>query len=200
MALIAYARVSTIEQNPYLQISALRAAGAERVYVDRASGSSMARPELTKALDHLRAGDTFMVWRLDRFGRSVRDLLDQAEQLQARGVQLRSLTEAIDTSTPGGQMVFTVLAAVAQLERDLIRDRTLAGLAEARRQGRLGGRPRVVTPERVVLAQHLRTDGATLDTIDDVADRLDAAAANYAVSASATHDRVRSLPALASDR
>lgn len=165
MALIAYARVSTTEQRPDLQITALREAGADQVFVDHASGSSMNRPELTRALSHLRAGDVFMVWRLDRLSRSVRDLLDQAEQLRDRGVQLRSLIEAIATTTPGGQMVFTVLAAVAQLERDLIRDRTLAGLAEARRQGRLRGRPRVITPERVALAHHLRTGGAKIDAI-----------------------------------
>lgn len=122
-------------------------------------------PSCAPALEYARPGDTLIVWRLDRLSRSVRDLLDQAEQLRARGVDLRSLTEAIDTTTPGGQMVFTVLAAVAQLERDIIKDRTLAGLAEARRQGRLGGRPRVVTPQRAAIAHRLRAEGHTLDQV-----------------------------------
>jgi DNA invertase Pin-like site-specific DNA recombinase len=138
--LIGYARVSTDDQSLALQRDALAAAGCERVFEDRASGARAERPGLRRALDHLRAGDTLVVWRLDRLGRSLKDLIARADQLRERGVGLRSLTEAIDTSSSGGELVFHMFGALAQFERALIRERTRAGLEAARARGRLGGR------------------------------------------------------------
>lgn len=140
--LIGYARVSTLEQNEDLQTDALRKAGCERIYTDHASGAKASRPELDRMLDMLREGDVVAVWKLDRLGRSVQNLTDLMALLQGRGIGFRSLTEQMDTTTPGGVMVFNIFAALAQFERDLIRERTRAGLKAARARGRNGGRPR----------------------------------------------------------
>lgn len=156
MSVIGYARVSTIEQDPALQHDALAAAGAVRVFTDYASGATTARPQLTAALDYLRPGDVLAVWRIDRLGRSVTDLVTLVGDLAARDVQFRSLTEAIDTTTPGGELVFHVFAALAQMERRLISERTRAGLAAARARGRKGGRPTVMTADKLAAAQSLR--------------------------------------------
>src|SRR5437870_5635697 len=139
--LLGYARVSTSDQNPDLQLDALKGAGCFRVFVDRASGALDERPELTKALDQLRPGDTLVVWKLDRLGRSLRHLIDTVAELQRRDVGFRSLQESIDTTTPGGKLVFHIFGALAEFERDIVRQRTLAGLAAARARGRAGGRP-----------------------------------------------------------
>ena len=157
MSVVGYARVSTIEQNPALQIDALTAAGAVRIFTDHASGASTARPALSAALDFLRDGDVLAVWRIDRLGRSVADLVSLVGDLEARGVQFRSLTEAIDTTTPGGELVFHIFAALAQMERRLISERTRAGLTAARARGRVGGRPTVMTPHKLAAAISLRT-------------------------------------------
>ncbi len=156
--LIGYARVSTTQQDPRLQLDALNAAGCIRVFTDFASGGRDDRPELARALDYLQPGNVLVVWRLDRLGRSVRHLIDLTAQLQNRAVGLRSLQEAIDTTTAGGRMVFHVLAALAELERELIRERTLAGLAAAQRRGRRGGRPPRMTPAKLRLARRMRAD------------------------------------------
>lgn len=156
MSVIGYARVSTIEQNPALQIDALQAAGAVRIFTDHASGATTTRPQLGAALDFLRDGDVLAVWRIDRLGRSVADLVSLVGDLEARGVQFRSLTEAIDTTTPGGELVFHIFAALAQMERRLISERTRAGLSAARARGRVGGRPTVMTPDKLAAAQSLR--------------------------------------------
>lgn len=137
---IGYARVSTEDQNPALQLDALQAAGCERVFSDQASGAQADRPGLAEALAFARPGDTLICWRLDRLGRSVRHLIELAEDLQARGVGLCSLHDQIDTTTAGGKMLFHVLAALAEFERGLIQERTRAGLAAARARGRKGGR------------------------------------------------------------
>src|SRR5271155_2617147 len=122
--LLGYARVSTVEQNTDLQHDALAAAGCSRVFVDTASGALQARPELARCLDHLRAGDTLVVWRLDRLGRSLRHLIDSIGELDRRGVGFRSLTENVDTTSPTGRLVFHLFGALAEFERDLIRERT----------------------------------------------------------------------------
>ena len=140
-----YARVSTTEQDESLQLDALDAAGCDRLMIDRASGAAADRPALAEMLDRLRPGDTVMVWRLDRLGRPLRHLIDAVADLERRGVTLVSLTEQIDTSSPGGRLVFHVFGAMAEFERDLIRERTQAGLAAARARGRTGGRPTVWT-------------------------------------------------------
>ncbi|MCZ2829131.1 recombinase family protein [Modestobacter sp. VKM Ac-2986] len=160
--MVGYARVSTLEEDPALQHDALTAAGAVRVFTDYASGATAARPQLIACLDFLRPGDTLAVWRIDRLGRSVADLTTIVNDLGARGIQFQSLTEAIDTTTVGGELVFHIFAAVAQMERRLISERTRAGLAAARARGRAGGRPTVMTPERLTAAHAMRAQGMTL--------------------------------------
>jgi DNA invertase Pin-like site-specific DNA recombinase len=137
--LLGYARVSTTDQQPQLQVDALQRAGCYRVFTETASGARTDRPVLEQLLDQLRPGDTLVVWKLDRLGRSLRHLVDTVTGLADRGIGFRSLQEAIDTTTPGGKLVFHVFAALAEFERDLIRERTSAGLAAARARG--PGRP-----------------------------------------------------------
>lgn len=164
--LLGYARVSTAEQDVALQVDALTAAGCAKVFVDVGSGAIAERPDLARLLEYARPGDTLVVWRLDRLGRSLRHLVDQLHHLEGRGIEFRSLTEQIDTSTPGGRLIFHVFASLAEFERDLIRERTNAGLASARARGRTGGRPRKLTPHQVAAAQHmLQTSGLTADTV-----------------------------------
>lgn len=153
--LVGYARISTIEQNLSLQQDALKAAGCEKIFHDTASGSRTERPGLTTALDFAREGDVLVVWRLDRLGRSLIDLLATVSQLDSRGVGFKSLTESIDTTTSGGRLVFQIFGAMAEFERNLIRERTQAGLSSARARGRLGGRPRVLDEQKVALARQL---------------------------------------------
>ena len=153
--LLGYARVSTVEQDPAMQADALAAAGCARVWIDVASGSRDNRPELAKVLEQLLPGDTLVVWRLDRLGRSLRHLIETVTDLDARGVGFRSLQESIDTTTAGGRLVFHVFGALAEFERELIRDRTLAGLEAARRRGRRGGRPPAMTPAKLRQAQSM---------------------------------------------
>ncbi|ORV86363.1 recombinase family protein [Mycolicibacterium iranicum] len=143
MSVLGYARVSTAHQTTDMQVQALNAAGAERVWTETMSGGRDDRPELAALLDYARAGDVLMVWRLDRLGRSLPHLLSVVEDLDARGVELRSLTESIDTTTAGGRLVFHVFAAVAQFERALAAERSAAGVAAARAAGRVPGRPKL---------------------------------------------------------
>jgi DNA invertase Pin-like site-specific DNA recombinase len=139
---IGYARVSTLEQNLDAQRHALTQAGCQRIVEESASGAATDRPGLDRLMDMLRPGDAVVVWRLDRLGRSLAHLVALAGQIEARGAALVSLSETLDTTSPGGRLVFHVFAALAEFERGLIRERTLAGLAVARARGRLGGRPR----------------------------------------------------------
>lgn len=138
--IIGYARVSTQDQNPALQLDALAAAQCEQVFYEKATGSNRERPELTACLRSMRAGDTLVVWKLDRLARSLKDLVEIIDGLQERGVGFRSLTEAIDTTSTGGRLVFHIFGALAEFEHSLIRERTIAGLAAARARGRRGGR------------------------------------------------------------
>ena len=154
-----YARVSTTQQDEALQQDALEKAGVDRIFVDTASGATESRPALDELLAQLRPGDTVVVWRLDRLGRSLRHLIDVVGDLEERGVGLRSLTESIDTLTPGGKLIFHVFGALAEFERDLIRERTQAGLAAARARGRVGGRPTVWTPEKLAAARAMYEEG-----------------------------------------
>lgn len=142
--LVGYARVSTQDQNPVSQVEALQAAGCERVFSETASGANCERPELKAALEYVRAGDTLVVWKLDRLAWSVRQLVETIEALNERQIGLRVLTQAIDTTTPGGRLVFHVFAAVAEFERELMLERTHAGLATARAANRRGGRPKTL--------------------------------------------------------
>lgn len=138
--LIGYARVSTDDQHLDLQNDALAAVGCERIYRDKDGGAKAERPGLRRAFEDLRAGDTLVVWRLDRLGRSLKDLIARAEAIEQRGAGLRSLQESIDTDSSGGRLVFHLFCALAECERNLVRERTHAGLAAARARGRLGGR------------------------------------------------------------
>lgn len=138
--LIGYARVSKGEQDTALQLRALEAAGVERLFQEQASGGRWDRPELHKALEQLRQGDVFLVWKLDRLSRSLKDLLTLLEQIEARGAGFRSITENIDTTTPAGRMMMQMVGSFAEFERAMIRERTQAGLEQARTEGRIGGR------------------------------------------------------------
>lgn len=153
--LLGYARVSTTDQDAKLQVDALQAAGCYRIFTDTISGSLTHRPEFEKLMDQLRPKDTLVVWRLDRLGRSIRDLIDQLQHLSHRGVGFRSLQETIDTASPGGRLVFHVFAALAEFERDLIRERTHAGLSAARARGRIGGRPPSLSPDQIRTARDM---------------------------------------------
>ena len=154
--LIGYARVSTDDQNLDMQHDALQRAGCEKVYSDRQSGASADRPGLITALDVLRSNDTLVIWRLDRLGRSLKDLIHLVERLEQRGVGLKSLQENIDTTTTGGRLVFHLFGALAEFERNLIRERTQAGLSAARARGKLGGRPKMLdsTKRELTLRLH----------------------------------------------
>ncbi len=137
-----YARVSTTDQNLSLQTMALQQAGCERIFQEQISGSQATRPELSKLLEMVRAGDEIVVWKLDRLGRSLQHLIELVNQLDEGGVALTSLNDHIDTTTPAGKLVFRIFASLAEFERELIRERTMAGLAAAKAQGRIGGKPK----------------------------------------------------------
>lgn len=155
---IGYARVSTDDQNLDLQRDALQKAGCERIYEEKESGGKAERPELLKTLENLRPGDTLVVWRLDRLGRSLKHLIQTVEELEGRGVGFQSLTETIDTTTSGGKLIFHIFAALAEFERNLIRERTRAGIVAARARGRQGGRPATMDEQKKRQAQILRND------------------------------------------
>lgn len=170
---IGYARVSTEEQTLELQKDALTAAECSRIFSDVASGAKTERQGLTEALNFVRTGDTLVVWKLDRLGRSLKHLIETIRDLELRQVSFRSLTENIDTTTSGGKLVFHLFGALAEFERDLIRERTLAGLAAARARGRVGGHPRAAslnTSQKVALAQSLYDNKET--SIDDICSTL----------------------------
>jgi len=153
---IGYARVSTGDQDTALQLDALRKAGCEKLLEDKASGVKTDRPGLTEAARYARDGDTLTVWKLDRLGRSMKHLLEIVTELESKGVGFRSITENTDTTTSGGRLIFHLFEALAQFERDLIRERTHAGLQAAEERDRRGGRQAVVAPEKLVKArQHL---------------------------------------------
>ena len=157
--LIGYARVSTQEQNLDLQSEALTKAGCEKIFNDKISGSRAERPGLTKALEMLREGDTLVVWKLDRLGRSVKNLVDLVGELHQQGIQFKSLTDAIDTGTPSGRFFFHVMASLAEMERELTVERTRAGLEVARQLGRKGGRRRQMTESKIESAKKLLANG-----------------------------------------
>jgi DNA invertase Pin-like site-specific DNA recombinase len=167
MTNIGYARVSTEGQDVALQVEALKEAGCapENIFTDRASGKTSSRPGLDRCLAVLGAGDTLVVWKLDRLGRSLQHLAATVSGLGERGVGFRSLTEGFDTTTNGGRLIFHVFAAIAEFERGLIIERTEAGLATARKQGRVGGRPRALNGEQRTLVRRLASEGSSVATI-----------------------------------
>lgn len=153
--LIGYARVSTDDQNLNLQRDALHQVGCTEIFEDQLSGAKAARPGLQKALHYARAGDTLVVWRLDRLSRSLKDLIEMVAILDAKGIGLKSLQEAIDTSSSSGKLIFHIFGALAEFERNLIRERTQAGLQAARARGRKGGRPKSLSADKQALAVRL---------------------------------------------
>lgn len=173
--LIGYARVSTHDQNFDLQTNALEKIGCEKIFTEKASGAQRDRPELMKLLDYMREGDTLVVWKLDRLARSTKQLIETIESLEKKNIGFKSLTESIDTTTTSGRLVFHIFASLAEFERNLIRDRTIAGLAAARRLGRKGGRPPSLKPNDLVAAKAMLRDENI--TVEDVARRLSVAPA-----------------------
>ena len=157
--LIGYARVSTDDQNLDLQRDALKGAGCERTFEDMTSGAKADRTGLTALMTALRAGDTVVIWRLDRLGRSLKNLIELVEKFESTKVGLRSLQENIDTTTSSGRLVFHLFGALAEFERNLIRERTQAGMAAARVRGRMGGRPKRLDPAKLALALRLHQEG-----------------------------------------
>lgn len=157
--LIGYARVSTDDQNLNLQTDALQQAGCAKIYTDRMSGAKAARPGLNLALEVARTGDVLVVWRLDRLGRSLKDLIEIMSTLDERGIGLSSLFESITTTNSSGRLIFHLFGALAEFERNLIRERTTAGLVAARSRGHKGGRPKALDPAKRQLAVKLYTEG-----------------------------------------
>ena len=156
--LIGYARVSTYEQTLDLQQDALTTAGCDRIFTDTVSGAKTERKGLEEALSYVRPGDSLVVWRLDRLGRSLPHLITTLTALEERGIGFKSLTENIDTTTSGGKLIFHIFGALAEFERNLIRERTTAGLVAARARGRTGGRPKALTGKQLAIAQSLYDD------------------------------------------
>jgi DNA invertase Pin-like site-specific DNA recombinase len=164
--LIGYARVSTVDQTLALQQDALEKAGCDKIFTDTASGAKAERIGLADAVAYAREGDVLVVWRLDRLGRSLKHLIETITALNNRKIGFKSITEAIDTTTSGGKLIFHIFGALAEFERDIIRERTQAGLTAARARGRKGGRPRVLTPKKAQMAQALYNDKT--NTINDI--------------------------------
>ena len=156
--LIGYARVSTHDQTLNLQLGRLKEAGCTRIFEDHISGTKAERPGLANAMSHLRAGDTLVVWRLDRLGRSLRHLIDTITGLEAQSIGFRSLQENIDTTTSSGKLIFHIFGSLAEFERDLIRERTQAGLEAARARGKVGGRPKALSQGKADLARRMYAD------------------------------------------
>ena len=175
---IGYARVSTADQNLEIQTDALKEAGCKKIYSDRGvSGAKAERPELEKALDQIRKRDTLVIWKLDRLGRSLSDLLSIVEYLKERGAHFLSIQDGFDTSTASGKMVFSVIGAMAEYERNLIRERTMAGLKAARARGRMGGRPKVLDKSQVKVAIALAEAGKL--TIKEICEQVGCSRSTY---------------------
>lgn len=167
---VGYARVSTIDQHVHLQLDALKEAGCEKIFVEKASGAQRNRPELQAALAYMRENDVLVVWKLDRLARSIKHLIETVEGLEARKIGFCSITESINTTTCGGKLVFHIFAALAEFERSLIRERTNAGLTAARARGRKGGRPAGIKPKELQMAKAMLRDPQI--TMNEVAERL----------------------------
>lgn len=159
MAQLGYARVSTFDQHLDQQITALTVAGCERLFTEKATGTRTDRPELMRLLEYAREGDVLVVWRLDRLGRSLRHLLDVVGDLEERGIGFKSLTESIDTTTSTGRLIFNVFGAISEFERDLIVDRTKAGLAAARARGAKPGRKPALSADQIAIVQQMHSSG-----------------------------------------
>jgi len=169
--LIGYARVSTAEQKIDMQVDALKKAGCEKIFSDIASGAKTERKQLIEALKHVRKGDVLVVWKLDRLGRSLKHLIHVVSELDDKGIGFKSIQENIDTTTNGGKLIFHIFGALAEFEREIIRERTKAGLTAARLRGRLGGRPKKMDKGKIEMAQTLY-DKKTIP-IKEICERLE---------------------------
>ena len=167
---VGYGRVSKADQNPDLQIDALKAEGCERIFTEKASGAQRNRPQLKAALEYLREGDTLVVWKLDRLARSLKQLIETVEDMEARGIGFKSVTEKLDTTTAGGKLIFHIFGGLAEFERSIIRERVKAGLEAAKARGRVGGRPRSVSDDDIAVAKAMLKDGSF--TVAEVARRI----------------------------
>lgn len=176
--LVGYARISTLEQSLSLQKDALISIGCHCTFEDKISGSSDNRPGLEAALKYLRSGDTLVVWRLDRLGRSLKHLLEIVDELNVSGIQFRSLCENIDTTTSGGKLIFSIFGAIAEFERQLIRERTLAGLASARARGKKGGRQIIHTDKKILAVEQMIAANSE-DSIVDICESVGISPATY---------------------
>lgn len=177
---IGYARVSTKDQNLSLQLDALEKEGCEKIFQEKATGGNDDREELKKLLEHLREGDLVVIWKLDRLGRSLRDLVNLVTDIQAKGAGLKSLNDSIDTTTPQGKLTFHLFAALAEFEREIIKERTKAGLESARARGRIGGRPRGLSKEarnKAIIASTLYSQGQM--TVSEICKHLGVAKSTF---------------------
>src|SRR5215207_9941563 len=168
--LIGYARVSTQEQDLALQLDALTQLGCDKIFTEKASGAQRDRPQLIAALDYMRAGDMLVVWKLDRLARSLKQLIETVEDMERRSIGFRSLTEAIDTTSPGGKLIFHIFASLAEFERAIIKERTRAGLVAAKARGRTGGRPSALSSADLAAAKALLRDPDI--TVEQAAQRV----------------------------
>ncbi|PSB23502.1 recombinase family protein [Stenomitos frigidus] len=175
--LIGYERVSTGDQNLALQHDALQAAGCEKIFSDKLSGAKADRPGLKEAFEFARKGDTIVVWRLDRLGRSLKDLMTLVESLEPRAIGFRSLQENIDTTSSGGKLIFHMFGALAEFERNLMRERTQAGLQAARARGRKGGRQQKLTPQQIAMGRSLAADPKR--SVSSICEHLDISRPTY---------------------
>lgn len=166
---IGYARVSTLHQDLSLQLDALHLAGCELIYQETGSGSKSDRPELMNLLKAIRPGDELVVWKLDRLSRSLKDLINLINELESKEVGFQSITDHIDTTTPAGKLMFHIFGALAEFERNIIKERTMAGLKAARSRGRLGGRPRKLTPKQIQMAKSILDSPDNKNSVEDIA-------------------------------
>jgi DNA invertase Pin-like site-specific DNA recombinase len=171
--LVGYARVSTQDQNPQLQLNALKQAGCEKIFSETASGVRQDRPQLAAALDYMRQGDTLVVWKLSRLARSLKQVIETTQQLKERGVGLKVLTQNIDTASPEGRLFFHMMAAFDEFQREMIVENTRAGIASARHHGRKGGRPTVMTGNKIRAIEAMLKDKANYPFISDVISQVD---------------------------
>jgi DNA invertase Pin-like site-specific DNA recombinase len=166
--LVGYARVSTLDQNPEFQIQELRKAGCEKIFVEKKSGVVADRPKLMEALEYMRKGDTLVVWKLSRLARSLTQIMSTVKNLEERNINLKALTQNIDTGSPEGRLFFHINAAFDQFQREIIVENTKAGLKAARESGRLGGRPKIMTEEKILIIRAMIKDDASYPFISDV--------------------------------
>lgn len=171
--LVGYARVSTLDQNPEMQIDALKAAGCEKIFIEKLSGAKDDRPQLKAALNYMRNDDTLVIWKLSRLARSITQVISTVKDLETRNIGLKALTQKIDTTTPEGRLFFHMTAAFDQFQRELIVENTKAGLKAAKNRGRVGGRPPTLTEDKIKIARAMLKDRENYPFISDIIKALE---------------------------